>query len=454
MMAGVGGERDSQGIRLKAFGIKDEDAAMLRRNAEFAERRLPALLDQWHSAFAAWPEIQSALMKPDVHRVRTAHWARVVSGRIGDGFLESAQALAKAFYDNGVPGYAVAICHHTVSSGIIRELGLDGDEARGFSPFGGRKAAERAAMRDILRRVTWLDLELLLETYAEAERASKRATLNQLADTLEGSVRTVVDNTVASSDEMKGHAQRMLRISSATNRQSLEVASAAGQASANVQTVAAASEQLTASIGEISHHVVQSSEIARLAVAEADRTNAAVHGLIEAAQKIGDVLKLITNIASQTNLLALNATIEAARAGEAGKGFAVVASEVKNLASQTAKATEDISAQIAGMQDAARGSAEAIRGIGATITRINEITTTVATAVEQQAAATQEIARNAQQAAGGTSSVSTTIQGVVGAASDTGSIAEEVLGAADSLHRQADGLRRSVDAFLQNIRAA
>ncbi|MBP2294847.1 globin-coupled sensor protein [Azospirillum rugosum] len=445
----------SQEKRLHAFNITEGDIVLLGRNAEFAARRLPALLEQWHGSFEAWPEIQAALKTPEVHQVRLAHWARVASGRLGDGFLESARTLAQAFYDNGVPGYAVAICHHTVSSGIIRELGLaDVGARRGSSLFGGRKEADKAAMREALSRVTWLDLELLLETYAAAEQDSKRAILHGLADSLEGSIKSIVGNTVAASDDMRAHAERMSQIAAATNSQSLEVASSAQQASSAVQTVASASEELTASIGEISRNVAQSSQIARSAVEEADRTNGTVSGLVDAAQKIGAVLQLITNIASQTNLLALNATIEAARAGEAGKGFAVVAQEVKNLANQTAKATEDISAQIAGMQDAARSSADAIKGIGTTISRINEIVATVAVAVDQQTAATQEIARNAQQAAGGTEAVTHTIDRVTSAASETGAIAGEVLGAADGLHRQADRLRESVDDFLRRIRAA
>ncbi|UKJ72110.1 globin-coupled sensor protein [Azospirillum brasilense] len=451
-MAGVQ-ERDGQENRLRAFSITEADIARLRANRDFAQHRLPALLEQWHSAFAAWPEIRDALTLPDVHAARVAHWSRVVSGDLGPGFLESAHRLAKAFYDHGVPGYAVAICHHTVSSGIIRDLGLDAAEGRGLL-FGSRKAAERAALRDTLGRVAWLDLEVLLETYAAAEQESKRAILNQLADSMEGSVRGIADNTVAASDEMKGNAQRMAQIAAATNRQSLAVAAAAEQASANVQTVAAASEQLTSSIAEISRQVAQSSQVARGAVAEAERTNATVNGLVDAAQRIGAVLQLINSIAGQTNLLALNATIEAARAGEAGKGFAVVAQEVKNLANQTAKATEDISIQIASIQEVARGSAEALSGIGATIGSINDIVITVSAAVEQQTAATQEIVRNVQEAARGTRSVTDTIGAVTSGASETGSLAEEVLGSAGNLHRESDRLRESVDLFMQRIRAA
>jgi methyl-accepting chemotaxis protein len=179
-----------------------------------------------------------------------------------------------------------------------------------------------------------------------------------------------------------------------------------------------------------------------------------VQGLSAAAQKIGDVVKLISDIASQTNLLALNATIEAARAGDAGKGFAVVASEVKSLANQTAKATEEISAQVASMQGATNDAVQAIHSIGGTIGTINEIATTIASAVEEQGAATQEIARNVQEAAQGTGQVSSNIVGVNQAASETGAASSQVLASAEELGKQAETLRADVDQFLANIRAA
>jgi methyl-accepting chemotaxis protein len=200
--------------------------------------------------------------------------------------------------------------------------------------------------------------------------------------------------------------------------------------------------------------VTQSTEIAGQAVAEANRTNITVQGLSAAAQKIGDVVKLISDIASQTNLLALNATIEAARAGEAGRGFAVVANEVKSLASQTAKATDEISAQVGAMQDATAEAVQAIGGIGRTIGAINEITSAISAAVEQQGAATQEIARNVQQAAQGTGQVSNNISTVNRAADKTGSAASKVLSSAEQLSGQAATLRADVDRFLANIRAA
>lgn len=200
--------------------------------------------------------------------------------------------------------------------------------------------------------------------------------------------------------------------------------------------------------------MTQSTQIAAKAVEEANRTNQTVQGLSAAAQKIGDVVKLISDIASQTNLLALNATIEAARAGEAGRGFAVVANEVKSLASQTAKATEEISAQVAAMQGATGEAVQAIASIGDTIASINEIATTIASAVEQQGAATLEIARNVQQAAQGTGQVSHNIVGVNQAAGQTGTAASQVLLSAEELSKQSATLRADVDHFLANIRAA
>jgi len=442
---------DAQHKRFATFGITDADIRILQANAAFADRELPRLLETWHAHFAGWPEIHAALMKPAVHKLRVEHWVRVAAGRLDAGFLESARRLAAIFYENGVPAYAVAICHHTVVKGITAELGLESSTRR---LFGKAEAERKAAVRNVLNKVAWMDLELLLETYAEAERQSRIEALNTLATSFEGDIKAIVQDTSAKSQQMQANAERMAGIASATSQRSLEVAGAAEQASINVQTVASASEELSASIAEISRQVGTSSEIATGAVRQADATNKTVNGLVEAAQRIGEVVSLINNIASQTNLLALNATIEAARAGEAGKGFAVVASEVKSLANQTGKATEEIAAQINAMQDAARQSADAIKSVGTTINRISEIVTLVAAAVDEQAAATQEITRNIQEASTGTQSVTRIIGDVTRASTETGSLSAEVLGASSQLHRQADVMNNRVDAFLTRIRAA
>lgn len=280
----------------------------------------------------------------------------------------------------------------------------------------------------------------------------RRLELNRLADEFQGSVGGVVAAVGEESDRLRSDSEALSAIATQTNSQATAVANAADIANANVQTVAAAAEELARSIEEINQRISDSSRMANDAVDEVERTNETVAGLADAAQKIGDVVNLIQQIASQTNLLALNATIEAARAGEAGKGFAVVASEVKNLANQTARATEEIAAQIADMQAVSGNAVGAIRSIGRTIVGISETVTTIAAAAEEQGAATREISRNVQEAATGTREVSHTIQGVTRAASETGSMASQARHASDALSQQSAQLRREVERFVTSIR--
>jgi methyl-accepting chemotaxis protein len=288
----------------------------------------------------------------------------------------------------------------------------------------------------------------------QARKEARRQIVEQHIGVFDHQVGEALDTLTAASTEMHATAGSMAATAEETSRQTTAVATSSDQASANVQTVAAATEQLSASVGEISRQVTQSAEFAGTAVVEAERTNATIQGLADTAQKIGEVVSLIQNIASQTNLLALNATIEAARAGDAGRGFAVVASEVKALSNQTAKATEDISTQIAAIQAETGQAVDAIKAIGGTIRKMNEIASAIAAAVEQQGAATRDIASNIQLVAQGTNSVASNISGVNEAAAETGIAAGQVLTAADGLSRQADKLRTDVNGFLEKIRAA
>ncbi len=284
--------------------------------------------------------------------------------------------------------------------------------------------------------------------------AQQRAALAEMAGRFEHTVGRIVEGVAAAAGSMQTTAESMSASAEQASRQATAVAASADEATTNVQTVASAAEELSATIKEIGRQVRQSSDIAQDAVEQANHTNATVEGLATAAQKIGDVVTLIQDIAAQTNLLALNATIEAARAGEAGKGFAVVASEVKSLANQTARATEDIAGQIGAIQTATHEAVTAIQTVGGTIEQISQIAGAIATAVEQQDAATREIAGNVHQAAQGTQEVSSNIAGVTQAAADVGSAATLVLGSAQNLSQQSTTLKGEVANFLATVRAA
>ncbi|MBK8158354.1 MAG: MCP four helix bundle domain-containing protein [Rhodospirillaceae bacterium] len=276
----------------------------------------------------------------------------------------------------------------------------------------------------------------------------------RLADNFEENVKAVVEIVASSATEMQSSAQTLTATADQSQQLAITVAAAAEQASANVQTVASAAEELTASVQEISRQVTESAQIARAAADQARVTNERIDQLAGAANKIGDVVTMISDIANQTNLLALNATIEAARAGEAGKGFAVVAGEVKSLATQTQRATGEIGAQIVSMQQITQTVIGAIREISGTIDRVNEISAAIASAVQEQGAATNEIARNVQEAATGTTEVSSSIGAVQQAAQETGGSAEQLLSASSELANQSERLKNQVDEFLAAIRRA
>jgi methyl-accepting chemotaxis protein len=315
----------------------------------------------------------------------------------------------------------------------------------------GMIAAVVQVFKEALLEKERTDRNAAREGQAKSARAQK---LDDICRRFEMTVGGLTRELSGSAEVMQMTAMSLSETATQSNEQAVSVASAADETSANVQSVASATEELAGSIREITRQLMESSATAAKAVANVRRTDGIIQGLADNAQKIGNVVALISGVASQTNLLALNATIEAARAGEAGKGFAVVASEVKALANQTTAATNDIAAQIQHIQDATLDAVGAIREVDAIIAQMNGTATAVAAAMEQQGAATQEIARSIQEAAHGTQRVSGSINSVRGAAGDTGEAASRVLDAATDLSRHSEGLGREMQTFLAEMRAA
>jgi methyl-accepting chemotaxis protein len=382
---------------------------------------------------------------------------------------QRASATWRLFIELGLLAFAVAMAIGlmlVVTRRITKPLDmiqngmrkLAGGEVTVDVPYAARKdeigalAGAMQAFKDSLIDADRLRTEQReIETRAASARASE---MQRLANEFQTTVGNIVDAVSAKSGELESAAGMLSRTAESTQSLSGSAASASQEASSNVQSVASAAEEMSASVNEIAQRVQESSNIAAEAVQQASKTDARIAELSAAASRIGDVVKLITAIAEQTNLLALNATIEAARAGEAGRGFAVVASEVKALATQTAKATDEIGTQISAMQVATNDSVVAIKEIGSTIGRISEIAESIATSVQEQGAATQEISRNVQHAASGTAQVVTNINDVNRGASETGTASAQVLASAQFLASESGHLKSEVEKFVRTVRAA
>jgi len=431
--------------RLKALSIDDQKREILRECRPFIEATLDQSIRNAYNKIMEFPDGAKvyASIVDDACRAQRAHWINdMFPATFSEEQLRRGIDLFSTRQRQGISLRWFFVFYTNLLRGMIAAC----------LPHYRRKPERLVQVMDALTSVVMFEVEMASSAYMESAHNEASLVINRTADQFEAEVSNVVGQVASSVTQLKSAAETMASIANQTAGEATSAASAAEQTRDNIKTVSTATDELAGSIREISSQVGKSAQIAEDAVQEADRTNVLVQGLADTVGKIGDVVKLINNIASQTNLLALNATIEAARAGDAGKGFAVVAGEVKNLANQTSKATDDISAQIAAVQKATRDAVAAIQGIGTTIIKINEISTTVASAVEEQEAATREIARNVEGAVKGGNQVSATISAVTSLADKTDGTAREVSTSVGSLSSLADRLSNQVTQFLSKVR--
>lgn len=440
--------------RLAFAGIDNETRSALSEFLPIAEQVLPSIIPLFYDNVRRWPQLAQMFgndaAMDRAGRAQVSHWIRLFSGRFDDEYYRSVQQIGLVHSRIGleprwyVGGYSFILAH--LQDHVTRLY------TNRWNP--ARAQEQTARLLVAINKAAMLDMDLAISMYIEENKVVYDAKLRDLANNFESQIGQLTEILAAASTELEATAQSMSNTTEQANQRAMTVAAAAEEASAGVQTVASAAEELTASISEISQQVKQSAESTDRAAVDAQRTDSIVRALAEGAERIGNVIELITQIAGKTNMLALNATIEAARAGEAGKAFEVVATEVKNLATQTAKATDEIASQITEIQSATREAVGAIQAITQTINQVAAISSNIAKSIEQQSHATLDISRNVQQTAQATQEVSINIVGVSQAAEVTGAAATEVFSSASGVAEQIEVLRQEVTRFVTDVRAA
>ncbi|SBW12792.1 Methyl-accepting chemotaxis protein McpB [uncultured Alphaproteobacteria bacterium] len=437
--------------RLKFLNIDSAAVAYLREAWPIVRPVIRPALDAFYAHLQTFPQLARMFSGPEMiehlKQAQERHWGNLFKGTFDDAFMAGVMAVGAAHARIGleprwyVGGYSLVLAR--LLDAVDRAC--------------KHRAERRRALVQAVTQAVFLDMDLSISVYAELTKArllEREHKLEEMILAFDKHVGEALGEVGAALGKVEAGATRVAEVASETTTRASTVAAAAEQATANANAVAAATGQLSAAIDEISERLVNANEVARGAVDQSHTVETAMAALATAGGRIGEVAKLIQDIASQTNLLALNATIEAARAGEAGKGFAVVAGEVKNLANQTAHATEDIARQIDDIRTATDATGHAIDGIVEMINKLGEDTTAISAAIEEQSAATREIARNVAEAVRGTKDVSVNIVAVSGNADQTGQVSEDSRRSVAQLVATTDGLRREIESFLGRVREA
>lgn len=441
--------------RLNFLNVDKEMRTNLRKLQPVLDKHLGSILDDFYNVIAQWPELDN-LFKDKNHKntaknLQMKHWATIATGDFSDQYRESVNTIGHVHNRIGleprwyIGGYAVLV--GGVMSGLVQEYLKSGLGA-------AKRREEFEKVANAFLKAALLDMDMAISTYFDAGKDEFELVLKRMTENFDQNVAGFIRDLAASTEELGATAATLEALAKNGQNKAGELERAASSAAENVSTVAGASEEMSASIKEINEQISKASKISVDAVEEAKEASVAISDLKGSSEKIGEVVNLIQDIAEQTNLLALNATIEAARAGDAGKGFAVVASEVKNLAAQTAKATEDIGGQISAIQRSTENTVTVIENVTKTIDQINQIATTISAAMEEQSSVIQEIVRNTQSAAEQTTQVSGIVKDVSSGANETQTASSTLSEASKDLAKRTEDLRGEVEVFLSNLKAA